>query len=81
MSRQDVETELLEFVRRRFATATRAPTVDTLLFREGIVDSIGVLELVQFIETQFEINIPHEELVLENFQSVAAMCDFVERSL
>ncbi|MCK7528364.1 MAG: acyl carrier protein [Ignavibacteriales bacterium] len=49
---------------------------DTPLFEKGIIDSTGVLELVAFIEDNFNITVTDEELVQENFSSLNAMKNF-----
>ena len=43
---------------------------DTLLIEKGIIDSTGVLELVAFIEDNFNVTVKDEELVQENFASL-----------
>ena len=48
------------------------------LLDNGIVDSMGVLELVNFVELEFGITITDEELLPENFQSVLRVAAFVE---
>lgn len=45
----------------------------------GIVDSTGILELVDFLETQFSITISDEELVPENLDSVQKVTSFLSR--
>jgi acyl carrier protein len=47
--------------------------------RSGIVDSMGMAQLVAFLEQEFRIEILDEELVPENLDSVARGAAFVER--
>jgi acyl carrier protein len=49
------------------------------LLDSGIIDSTGVLEVVQFIEEQFGIQVKDEELLPENLDSVGRIARFVER--
>lgn len=51
------------------------------LLSEGIIDSLGILQLVSFIEEQFNLAIPDEDVVIENFQSVAALSGYVDQHL
>ena len=44
---------------------------------EGIVDSTGILELVMFVEETFGISVKDEEIVPENFDSVAQLAHYV----
>jgi len=51
---------------------------DSLLER-GIVDSTGVLEIVAFLEETWGVGVEDEELVPENFDSIARLSAFVEK--
>ena len=51
---------------------------DTPLFEKGIIDSTGVLELVAFIEDNFNITVNDDELVQENFSSLNAIEKFLQ---
>ena len=51
---------------------------DTHLFDRGIIDSTGVIELIAFIEENFNITISSEELVLDNFFSLSAITKFMQ---
>jgi acyl carrier protein len=44
----------------------------------GIIDSLGVLQLVSFVETKFGLKVGDADLVPENFDSVARLAQFVE---
>ncbi len=46
---------------------------------KGILDSTGILEVIYFLEAEFSIKIRDEEMLPENLDSVARICDFVER--
>lgn len=43
---------------------------DTSLMEIGIIDSTGVLELIEFMEEKFEITIENNEIVPENLDSL-----------
>jgi acyl carrier protein len=47
--------------------------------RSGIIDSLGMLDLIAFLENEFGITITDGELVRENLDSLAKVCVFVER--
>ena len=48
---------------------------------KGLIDSMGVLELVIFLEDEFEVAIAHEELIPENLDSIDRLVAFVGRKL
>jgi acyl carrier protein len=47
--------------------------------RNSILDSLGMLELVAFLEKEFGIKVMDSELVPENLDSLVRVCAFVER--
>ena len=53
----------------------------TSFLDEGIIDSTGVLELVNFLEETFEITIDDEELIPENLDSIDNVTRFLEKKL
>jgi len=50
---------------------------DTMLFETGILDSLSLLKLVLFLEKQFGISVPAEELVPDNFKTINAICVYL----
>jgi len=46
---------------------------------EGIIDSTGILELVNFLEEEFSISVDDEELVPENLDSIDNVASYLER--
>ena len=50
---------------------------DSLIFREGLFDSMGLMSLITFLEKNFEIQIKDTELVEENFESVNEIYGFL----
>jgi D-alanine--poly(phosphoribitol) ligase subunit 2 len=53
------------------------PGVDQDLRDFAGFDSLGILELLVWLESEFSITIPDEELVVDNFTSVGKMADYV----
>ena len=76
----DDTAELIHgFIKQRFPLASsKELTQDLSLLDSGIVDSLGVLDLVGFIEEQFGIEAQDEDLVPENFDSIDALTRFVK---
>lgn len=46
-----------------------------------IVDSTGFLELIHFVEAEFGLKVADAEMVLENFDSIDSIAQFVQRKL
>jgi acyl carrier protein len=45
----------------------------------GIIDSLGVLQVIDFLEKAFDIKVNDEEMIPENLDSVNSVVAFVER--
>ena len=52
---------------------------DASFLEEGIVDSLGIVELVTFVEKRFGISVADHELIPDNFDSVRKLDAFVQR--
>ena len=52
---------------------------DTSFLEEGIIDSLGVMELVGFVQQEFGFLVDQDEVLPENFGSVALLTDYVRR--
>jgi len=54
---------------------------DTLIFEQGVMDSMGFMSIIGFIEEEFSVTPSGGELTEENFESIDAISNFVERKL
>ena len=54
---------------------------ETSFMEEGIIDSTGVLELVNFLEEDFDISIEDEELIPENLDSINNVTEYLSKKL
>jgi acyl carrier protein len=73
-------SRIRNFVFQTFPVARKRKVADSAdLLEGGIVDSLGVLDLVGFLQQEFAVAIDDEDLVPENFKSIECMAQFVER--
>ena len=49
------------------------------LVDDGIFDSLTLTGIIAALSMEFDIEIPYDEIIEENFNSVAAMAEMVER--
>ena len=49
------------------------------LIESGVIDSLGILKLLEFLESKFSIHIADEELIPENFHSIESIESFISR--
>ena len=52
---------------------------DASFLEEGIIDSMNVMELILFVEEQFGLEVADDEIVPDNFDSVARIAAFVRQ--
>ena len=55
-------------------------TDDTHLIDAGIIDSMGIMKLLTYLEDTFSIKIDGDDLVPENFESIDAICGLVSEA-
>ena len=75
----DVEAVVKEFILTEFLPGEDpvALTDTTALLTTGILDSIATLQLVDFLESRFQISIPPHEIDVDHLDSVAAVAQLV----
>ena len=54
---------------------------DTDFFDKGIIDSTGTLELVSYIEENFDISVLDNELIKENFSSLNKVNEYINNKI
>jgi acyl carrier protein len=47
------------------------------LLEAGIVDSIGVMELVSFVDKTYKITVPPEDISPDNFDSINRLANYI----
>ncbi len=78
----DIKSKIRAFIVENFLFGKDAGLDEETSFLDGgIIDSTGILELVNFIEEEFHIKVEDEELVPENLDSIANVVKYLERKL
>ncbi len=54
---------------------------DDLLIEGGIIDSMGILSLLAFLEEKFGILLEEGEINVENFATLQSICNVVSQKL
>ena len=71
--RDEFERRLTRFINEKLLGGGQAVGVDTLLFEEGYINSLRVLDLLAFVEKTLGRKIPDHTVRLANFRSVRAI--------
>jgi len=77
----DVEQSILDHIRGVAAASNVNVERDTGLLETGLLDSINLVGLIQFLEERFSIRIPDSDIGADLFQSPATLVSYVERRL
>jgi acyl carrier protein len=77
-----IEREIRSYIFEHFPAAReQGIRDDDPLIESGIVDSLGVLDIVAHLESTFDLTITDDELEVEDFESIHALSAFVQRKL
>jgi acyl carrier protein len=71
--------EVEEFIVREIAPDLGSITHDLDLLAGEVIDSLGIMQLITFLEERYAIKVDDEDLDPENFRSVDTIVAFVER--
>jgi acyl carrier protein len=75
-----VAAEVEKFIVEEIALGTGVESVghDEDLLAQDVIDSLGIVELVAFLESRYGIKVGDDDLLPENFSSVNRVVAFVE---
>lgn len=83
MDRDSIQSTVEEFLKenylRRLGRSDLEP--DEVLFENGVLDSLGVLELLSFLESHFKVVFSPDDLNWDSLASVNRITDAVSRLL
>jgi acyl carrier protein len=54
---------------------------DDSLLEKGIIDSMGVMEMVVFVEQEFGVSVPDRDITPENFDSVNKLAHYINTKM
>ncbi len=76
-----IESQIKEYIAKNllFSSDGFKYSDEASFLEEGIVDSQGVMELVLFVEENFNIQVNDPEIVPDNFDSVSKLAAYVRR--
>ena len=71
----NIEQKLRKYIRETTNTDVDS---ETSLVENGIIDSMGVMELITFIQANFYIEFTDDDLTVENFQNINTIARLIE---
>jgi len=74
-----LESEIRKFITENmlFSAEGFSYSDDDSLLDAGIVDSIGVMELVTFVGQTYKITVPPEDISPDNFDSISRLARYI----
>lgn len=77
----NVEQMIKEYIAQEFLHDKPSVMLEGNLIEEGVVDSLGIMTLIAYIEKELGARIKPEDVVVENFESVAAIARLVRQRI
>lgn len=73
-----MKDQIIDFIRREISSdPSEEIGVNEDLFGGGIVDSIGMIKLIAYLQEQFHVLVTAEEMTVENFMTVQNMIEYL----
>jgi len=81
--RNDIEKRIFEYISDQFIFENHNITLNskTALLESRIIDSLGILQVIEFLEREFEIIVEETEMIPENFDSIENMSRFIRNKV
>ncbi len=78
-STENIQKDLFDYMKENTFKEINTLTSETMIFVEGLLDSMGFILLLDFLEEKFHIVAEDRDLIEENFESIDAIIAFVQR--
>jgi len=76
----DIRSAVRVFLKDKAPKGVGFTDSDNLLMK-GVIDSLRMLDMINFLESQYRLKVDEDELMPENFESVSAITRFVEERI
>ncbi|GBF20069.1 MULTISPECIES: acyl carrier protein [Arenibacter] len=77
----ETKGKIKDYIINATLSDNKAIADDTLIFETGLLDSMGLLFLIEYLKEEFNVEVSDEELLPENFESVNSIIKFIEGKL
>jgi acyl carrier protein len=67
-----------EYIRKEFLFGKGTVQDDDLLFEKGIIDSLGFLKLLAFLDQELGVSIDMSDITMEQFRTLDEIAAFAE---
>jgi acyl carrier protein len=79
----DIESELRRFIAKNlvFSDEDYSLPDEASFLAHGVVDSMGVMELLEHVSQQYGFEVPLEDITPANFDSITRLAGYIRRRL
>ena len=70
----EIGSRLIDYFKEKVDTVV---DTDTLLLEEKVIDSMGVIELVAFLEATYEVEFTDDDLTVDNFKTIGSISNLI----
>ena len=74
ISKTEIENRLIDYFKEKVDTVVDS---DTLLLEEKVIDSMGVIELVAFLEETYKVEFTDDDLTVDNFKTIGSISELI----
>ena len=78
---KNIKEALQQYISEELLNSQMQVNVDDDLLVDGMVDSMGMMWLIAFIEESFEISVPLEDVTIENFRTIATIDTYLKNNI
>lgn len=77
LKEKEIEGKLIAFICRNFMVEPNEFDMEKSLVDQGVIDSIGLVEIAAFMEEEYRISVDENDMDRENFGSLKKMVAFI----
>jgi len=82
MEQSEIIKQVTEFIEQNFVYDQEMNlNKDESLLDSGLVDSTGILEVVSFLEQNYNVSVEDDEMVPDNLDSITKISNFINRKI
>ncbi|MCA9140137.1 MAG: acyl carrier protein [Planctomycetales bacterium] len=82
MSNAEPISKLIDFIQTELVGDASEPIPpDADLLGSGRIDSMGIMRLVAFVESEFQISVPPEDVTIDHFESPRTIAFYIQSSI
>lgn len=78
MQQAEIESQIRDYLVNELGTEQNIGA-DDLLFSGGVLDSFDIVQILDFVNSRFNVEISPLEVNLDNFDSITRMCELVAK--